>query len=159
MSDLKTGDCEHCERTYRYSLYHCGFGDISYAYCDTLGELCTLDYWSKGLPTWPPGCGRHQEICADLESALKQCPCGGHFKKGASPRCPHCRNPLSATHAARHIERNSPGTAKGWRWQGNWFGTYCLAIEDPLHAGTMRVVKDPYKEPDEAVHERNISAD
>ena len=42
MVILKKGDCEHCQRSYRYSLWHSGFGDNSYAYCDQCGirSLC-----------------------------------------------------------------------------------------------------------------------
>jgi hypothetical protein len=144
MSEHKSGDCEHCRRIYRYDIYHSGFGDMSYAYCDKCGRLGTLSYWSKQLPTWPSGCQRNQEICAELEAALTPCSCGGNFKQGAYPRCPHCLETLSADYAATHIERNSPGTAKGWRWQRNWSGFYCLAIEDPAVAGHMRIIEDPF---------------
>jgi len=158
MGDLKTGDCESCLRTYRYSLYHCGFGEMSYAYCDTCGELCILSYWSNKLPLWPTGCSHHQEICSEFESMLKPCVCGGRFTKGASPRCPHCIQPLSAVHAANHIEQNSPGFARGWIWQRNWSGLHCIAIENPQHVGVMRTVNDPYLENNGATHDRDDSA-
>ena len=53
----------------------------------------------------------------------------GSFLKGAAPRCSHCDEPLSANSAAFYIERNAPGTVKGWRWQQNWSGCYCIVIE------------------------------
>ena len=44
MVIVKKGDCEHCGRLYRYSLWHSGFGDNSYAYCDDCGMLALLNY-------------------------------------------------------------------------------------------------------------------
>jgi len=79
----------------------------------------------------------HQRISSDVESHLRPCACGGRFRADASPRCPHCRGVLSPVTAASWIEANAPGTAKGWRWQGNWAGLYCILIE-------RRVVKDPW---------------
>jgi hypothetical protein len=28
------------------------------------------------------------------------------------------------------IEADAPGTAKGWRWQRNWTGLYCVILAD-----------------------------
>jgi len=36
---------------------------------------------------------------------------------------------LSAERAAAYIEKNAPGTKKGWRWQQSWHGMYCVIIE------------------------------
>jgi hypothetical protein len=36
---------------------------------------------------------------------------------------------LSAEVATGYIEKNAPGTSKGWRWQRDWQGTYCIVIE------------------------------
>jgi hypothetical protein len=37
---------------------------------------------------------------------------------------------LSAELGASYIEKNAPGTQKGWRWQRNWSGNYCMVVED-----------------------------
>jgi len=36
MADVASGHCEHCTQSF-YQLYHCGFGDCSYAHCDKCG--------------------------------------------------------------------------------------------------------------------------
>jgi hypothetical protein len=129
MPELSSGRCEHCNKTFRYQLYHCGFGDCSYAYCDKCGMTAILSYWSEQMPKAPPGSPSQQEICAEFEQCLEPCACGGVFRKGSSPRCPSCKKPLSAKVATDYIETNAPGTRKGWRWQGNWHETYCIVIE------------------------------
>ena len=138
MREPSLGRCEHCTRTFGYELYHCGFGDCSCAYCDKCGMTAVLSYWSTKMPKMPPGCLPQQEICAELEQYLESCSCGGAFKKGSYPRCPSCRQPLSAKTASLYIETNAPGTKKGWRWQGNWNETYCIVIE-------KREVRDNFK--------------
>jgi hypothetical protein len=65
-----------------------------------------------------------------MESYIQPCECGGRFKRGAAPRCPHCCQPLSAESATSYIESNAPGTKKGWHWQRNWSGIYCIVIEN-----------------------------
>jgi hypothetical protein len=143
MAKIDQGQCEHCSQVYNYMLLHSGFGDKAYAYCETCGKLATLDGWNPRMKNIPVDVGWHHEINTDVERYLLPCSCGGRFRKGASPRCPHCTVPLSAERAAGHIEQNAPGTAKGWLWQRNWSGLYCVAIEDPKNPGTFRTVKDP----------------
>jgi hypothetical protein len=63
-----------------------------------------------------------------MEPCLLPCECGGKFSKGNSPRCPKCQQLLSADKATGYIEAQSPGAAKGWRWQRNWQGLYCAVI-------------------------------
>ena len=90
------------------------------------------------MPKMPPGCPPQQEICVELEEYLEPCACGGVFRKGSSPRCPHCKEPLSAQVATDYIEANPLGTKKGWRWQRNWHETYCIVLE-------KREVEDNFK--------------
>ena len=40
--------------------------------------------------------------------------------------------------ATEWIEANAPGTKKGWRWQKNWTGLYCILVEE-------RVTQDNWK--------------
>lgn len=127
--EQQTGICESCRRQFRYWLEHCGFGECVYAYCDTCGMTAVLSQWDKRMPELPD-CPGMQELCSALEPYLQACDCGGCFKRGSAPRCPHCAQPLSADRAASYIEENAPGAAKGWRWQRNWSGIYCIIIEE-----------------------------
>lgn len=144
MFTLHKGDCEHCCRIYHYTLLHAGFGDYSYAYCDRCGTLATFDYSSSFILSVPALKTQHQAIEASWHPFIKECSCGGDFRSGASPRCVFCAEPLSAEHAAAHIERNSVGAGRGWRWQKNWSDVYCMALEDPRNPGTLRQVVDPF---------------
>jgi hypothetical protein len=144
MAQLQMGNCEHCRKEYRYELWHTGFADLTYAYCDACGMLATLNLWDPRWSKLPTNSSGHREIETILEPFLESCICGGKFRKGSQPRCPHCKFPLSAEYAASFIEDNAPGTAKGWRWQRSWSGLYCIAIEDLANPGTLRRMKDPY---------------
>ena len=147
MVMLKKGDCEHCGRLYRYSLWHSGFGDNSYAYCDDCGMLALFNYSNEKVRALPPPRDRFGEIDQSWEVFLQLCPCGGAFRKGASPRCPSCRQKLSPTHAAAHIEAQAMG-ARGWSWQNNWNGIYCMAMNDPRNPGSVLQVIDPIARPE-----------
>jgi hypothetical protein len=74
----------------------------------------------------------HQCITPEIESFLKPCPCGGHFKSGVSPRCPTCKGLLSADLATTYIEANAPGTVGGWRWQKSWTELYSIIIANQV---------------------------
>ncbi|HUD57671.1 MAG TPA: hypothetical protein VMR02_20745 [Terracidiphilus sp.] len=146
MFALHKGDCEHCFRTFRYTLLHAGFGDFSYAYCDSCGKLATFNRSDSILVRLPPPSAPHQVIDPEWEPYLDTCLCGGSFRSGASPRCVFCNSVLSAEHAATHIERNTVGSGRGWHWQGNWTDLYCIALEDPKDPGSLRQIEDPYLE-------------
>jgi len=64
-----------------------------------------------------------------MELYLEPCECGGSFRKGGAPRCPHCNLTLSADLSVSYIEKNAPGAQMGWRWQRNWSGLYCMVVE------------------------------
>jgi hypothetical protein len=104
-------------------------GELSYAYCDKCGMTAILSLWDKRMPKLAGAWGQ-QEIPVDLEQYLRPCECGGAFKKGAAPRCPHCSHALSAEAATAYIETNAPGTKRGWRWQRNWHDVYCIVIDN-----------------------------
>lgn len=123
-----TGTCEHCGGTFAIEIFHNGFGDSSYTYCERCGETAILSGWSR---QWPKDVKCTQaEIAAEMERHLQKCECGGKFTKGNSPRCPLCKEPLSAEKATEYIEAQAPGTKGGWRWQRNWHGLYCAVIEN-----------------------------
>jgi hypothetical protein len=138
MRELSAGKCEQCQQNFGYYLVHSGFNDSSYAYCEKCGRTAILSMWAKPIPLLPK-CAWQQEICADWEPFVQPCECGGAFKKGAWPRCPHCSQPLSAEKATTYIEANAPGTKKGWRWQRNWQETYCIVVENRVSNDNFKV--------------------
>jgi hypothetical protein len=129
------GKCEHCEASFVYDIWHTGFGDSAYAYCEECGCVAMLNGWTA--PRWIK-LRIHEAIPEEIESELQPCECGGTFRRNASPRCPKCRRQLSPDEAAMWIEANAPETAKGWRWQRSWTGLYAICIE-------KRVARDPWK--------------
>lgn len=127
------GVCDHCGKTFAYHLVHNGFNESCYAYCSSCGMTAVIDTGyedRKGLP-------RHRAITEGAEDLLSPCSCGGTFRPGASPRCPHCQQTLSAEKAAEWIEEDAPGAVKGWRWQRNWDGLYAIVID-------RRSVRNPF---------------
>jgi hypothetical protein len=134
-----SGVCEHCHANFAIEIFHNGFGDTSYAYCDTCGQTTILSGWNK---RWPEGVKCTQaEIAPEMEPHLQPCGCGGKFTRGNSPRCPACARALSAELAAEYLERQAPGTKKGWHWQRTWSGIYCAVING-------RSVKDNFTQPE-----------
>jgi len=129
------GKCDHCGPTFNYDLWHSGFSDMAYAYCERCGRTATLDGWKAPQDT---RVRIHQAIPEEAEDELAPCECGGRFRRDARPRCPACGDALSPEKAAEWIEANAPGTAKGWRWQRTWTGLYAICIE-------KRLAKDPWK--------------
>jgi hypothetical protein len=122
------GVCEHCAKKFSYSLFHNGFGDSAYGYCDRCSYTVILSGWTK-----TPADAKlkiQAPITKEIESFLKACPCGGAFRAPGGPRCPHCSQELSAILATTYIEANAPGTKKGWRWDQRWDGIYGIVIED-----------------------------
>src|SRR6185437_11177695 len=80
-----------------------------------------------------------KRIDKSIVSFLNPCSCSGRFTASAEPRCPTCLHHLSAVKATSWIEANAPGSAKGWRWQGNWENDlYCIIVEG-------KSVADPWK--------------
>jgi hypothetical protein len=135
--EQSAGACEHCCQHFGYWLVHNGFNDSVYSYCDTCGKTAILSMSDKQMPKLA-NCPPHQEICVALEPHLRPCSCGGIFKRGSAPRCPHCNATLSADLATAFIEPNAPGTNKGWRWQRNWSGIYCIVIENNFVLDNLR---------------------
>ena len=130
-----TGTCDSCNRSFNYSLIHNGFNDSVYAYCDQCGITALFNMYQVPKVI---DAGSHGPITPAAEELTRPCDCGGHFRRGASPRCNHCKAILSAERAADYIERNAPGWAKGWRWQRSWNGAYAIVIEGRFVDGTWR---------------------
>ena len=115
--------------------------------------LALFNYSNEYVSALPAPADKFGEIESAWEPYIQACPCGGHFRKGASPRCPSCSEKLSATHAAEHIEAQALG-ARGWKWQNNWSGLYCIAMIDPLNPGSVLQLVDPIEKPDHAKQKR-----
>jgi hypothetical protein len=132
------GSCEHCGASFEVKLIHNSFNDSSYAYCGDCGRTAILFAYSK---RWPDSVKwTHAEIANEMEPYLLPCQCGGKFSKGSSPRCPKCRQVLSADKATGYIEAQSPGATKGWRWQRDCHGVYGVVVDG-------RIVHDNFVEP------------
>lgn len=127
--EQSVGTCESCNAQFGYYLIHSGFNDSVYAYCGLCGKTAILSTLDKRFPKLPD-CPIYQEICDAMEPYLQPCDCGGHFRRGSSPRCPQCKAALGAEFAASYIEEGAPGAKSGWRWQQSWSGLYCIIIEE-----------------------------
>jgi hypothetical protein len=130
--EQKTGTCDHCLKSFDYYLIHNGFNESWYAYCDQCGATAILNlYASKTSELWH---GKMVQglVPPEVEQHLRPCSCGGRFLATASPRCPHCAHALSPVAATSWIEKDAPGTKKGWHWQESWNGLYCIVIERHL---------------------------
>ena len=136
--ETSEGTCDKCTGTYAYYLIHNGFDESCYAYCSACGMTAVIDteYKDRTAEGFPP----HRSISSRAEQFLAPCSCGGAFKAGAAPRCPHCNQRLSATAAASWIESSAAGSAQGWHWQGDWEGLYAIVIEGHLVSNPFRTV-------------------
>ncbi len=130
MREQSIGTCNHCSASFSYYLVHNGFNNSQYAYCDSCGMVAVLNVLSKQFPLAPTDRLMTGHLQPELETKLRPCDCGGSFTVDAVPRCPSCRMPLSAESATTYIEKNAPGTEKGWQWQGSWSGIYCIVIDN-----------------------------
>ena len=128
MTSRDVGQCEHCRSKFEYWLGHNGFNDSAYAYCDSCGRIAYLSGWFDKIPP-QAGFREHGPIPTTCEVWLEPCECGGTFRANATPRCPTCKEELSAEAARVWIEANAPGTKVGWRWQNSWQGMYSIEIE------------------------------
>jgi hypothetical protein len=132
------GVCESCHSNFEYCLIHNDFSDTAYAYCDTCGMTCLVGGWDDKRKPKDAPLKIQGPIQAETEAWLQTCLCGGRFRAKSSPRCPICRHALSAEFAACYIEKNAPGTKKGWRWQQNWEGVYCIVLAGRLVENNWR---------------------
>jgi hypothetical protein len=132
------GKCGECGKRFGYYLIHNGFNDSSYAYCSSCGMAALLSVYQ--IPKIGVRLEPFQAIKPEIEPFLQNCSCGGKFQSGAMPRCPHCHAHLSATQATSFIEAQAEGAKKGWRWQQNWTGLYCLIVENKFISDNWKPV-------------------
>lgn len=129
---LHEGQCESCRAKFRYRLIHAGFNETIYAYCEQCGMILLLDTHDPRAVAQRQRSDWAGAIDAAIEPLFSACPCGGRCRRSASPRCPRCRQRLDPTIAAEWIERQAEDNRQrpgSWKWQRNWTGCYCIAIE------------------------------
>ena len=123
-----SGVCDKCSASFDYFLLHNGFNNSAYAYCSESGCVAILNGYCDQIPAGVE-LTVHRSINAEIEIHLECCKCGGTFRSSSAPCCPSCKKRLSADAARAYIEQNAPGTAKGFRWQNNWSGLYCVIVD------------------------------
>jgi hypothetical protein len=87
----KTTICPHCKKEIRFYNFS-GMGEFApHFYCDTCSNVffrksdAKLISYDKKLT---------EELLEEISRSLPSCPCGGHFKVGANPKCPNCHKEL-----------------------------------------------------------------
>ena len=86
--------CPHCRNVVRFYRFS-GMGDVApHFYCNT----CSNVYWSETHARLVRERAASPELLAEIERTLPDCPCGGHFKSGANPKCPHCGTEMPHQH-------------------------------------------------------------
>ena len=99
--------CKSCDTEIQGELYHLGFSDMDCMYCDSCPRVLLLkDHtlaerhgikWPNlqaGDPGWERWNRHLLPYYARFEALFKPCPCGGHYKASAAPRCPKCNGLL-----------------------------------------------------------------
>ena len=94
--------CPHCGKIIELQqqyLYHAGFSNLGFLYCDTCSNILEFGSYNPNYETIVGN--KHPWVLTpeektELESHLAPCPCGGHFKFNAYPRCPFCGEDLSS---------------------------------------------------------------
>ena len=81
-------ECSVCSGDFQYSRIDNQINDSWYIYCSDCGSTGLLNS-SDALPQAVlKKCG--YELAAEAEPFLPACNCGGAYRHGALPRCPHC---------------------------------------------------------------------
>src|SRR5258708_6847015 len=94
----KAGGCGQRGTSMEFDRFHAGLGDEGYMYCDRDATVIT---WSSFDPTYSSMVhNTHPWMLTDaekriVEAAIIECPCGGRFRFGNPPLCPHCSGDLS----------------------------------------------------------------
>lgn len=78
--------CPSCNESIGYYWFS-GMGDMApHFYCDR----CSNIFFNKGDRDLVWGREQTHELLDEIESTLPACPCGGQFRSGQNPKCPHC---------------------------------------------------------------------
>lgn len=127
------GCCESCDAEFRYFLVENESNDTAYGYCDRCGGTVLLSF-SGASDRDEVTLEAHGPIPEAVASRLAACSCGGAYRGSASPRCPSCRKPLSASKAREWLEANARRRKPEWSWQGSWQGAYSIVIENQIES-------------------------
>lgn len=94
--------CPHCfnliDLKQKYP-YHAGFSNQGFLYCNLCPNILEFGsyncYYVSLIGDKHPWMLTIEEK-KKVEDHLKPCPCGGHFRFDAYPRCPHCRENIQS---------------------------------------------------------------
>ena len=94
-------NCPKCHQVFsipQKQPYHAGFGEVGAYYCDSCPNLVVFSSYDpqyqaivgKRVHPWTLDAGKARKV----ERRLMRCPCGGHFRYVAEPRCPLCNETI-----------------------------------------------------------------
>jgi hypothetical protein len=96
VASISCPQCRHSVRYYHFS----GMGDMApHFYCDRCSNL----YYSESHHKRIWGKKPTQSLLLEIETTLPICPCGGKFRPGQNPKCPHCG--FEFKHKSNPVER------------------------------------------------------
>ena len=86
-------ECKEVSRLPQERPYHAGFSNQGFLYCDACPALLKFSSYNKIYTSLVHD--RHPWMLSDaemknVESHLRACQCGGHFRFAALPRCSFC---------------------------------------------------------------------
>lgn len=93
--------CPSCSKIIKLKqehFYHAGFNNQGFLYCDSCTDIFEFSSFN---PFYVELVGnKHpwslsKEEKQMIENHLRPCPCGGHFRFSAYPKCPYCKTNLS----------------------------------------------------------------
>ncbi|AEG92492.1 conserved hypothetical protein [Ramlibacter tataouinensis TTB310] len=84
VGNMKCLACERVTPAWQSS----GMGEsFPHFYCDTCSSVIHREQDKELVDPVEPS----QQLLDQIATALPNCPCGGRFRPGANPKCPHCR--------------------------------------------------------------------
>jgi uncharacterized C2H2 Zn-finger protein len=91
--------CENVIRLKQKQIYHAGFSNLGFLYCDTCTNILEFSTYNKHYVAivgekhpWTLS----QKDKRKVETHLKQCSCGGRFRFDLQPKCPYCGGSLES---------------------------------------------------------------
>lgn len=134
--------CEPCTARSRARIFHSGFSNVEYLYCNSCCCTAILDFFSersailrdlatRGWWSWRAS----TTSCSQIEGTLDDCGCGGRFTFEAEPRCPVCQHVLDLASVKRQLDAESWWRSDAWRPREDG---YFLVLEE-------NSVTDPYR--------------
>lgn len=104
--------CESCGKSFLFRMYHVGFSEVDYYYCECCTNYLAVSLWDKKynqlldklqvkrISTFSAPCEfSEEEIRLNLENykliedQFISCACGGRFRYLANCLCPFCKTP------------------------------------------------------------------